>query len=104
MESISNSYKVALNPKAYSDIEEIYKYITHVIEEPVVAKKQIERLKNAINSLSSFPNAHQDRLVGRFANQGFKQLIIDNFVVIYLVYEKQKQVNIVTVQYIGRNI
>ena len=104
MENISNSYKVVLYPKAYHDIEEIYKYITKVLLEPKSAQQQIKRLQEAINSLSSFPYAHQDRLVGRFANQGFKQLLIDNYLVIYIVDEKQKQVNIIIVQYIGRNV
>ena len=30
-----------------------------------------------------FPKSHQDRLVGRYAGKGYKQLIIDNYIAIF---------------------
>ena len=50
------------------------------------------------------PEAHQDRLVGRNAGKGYKQLIIDNYLVIYKMDNISKKVFGVTVQYQGRNI
>ena len=67
MKSTSKSYKVVLYAKAYQDLEEIYKYISFIISEPLIAKNQTNRIWDAINSLSLFPYSHQDRLVGRYA-------------------------------------
>lgn len=101
---MKDTYKVLLSPKAYRDIESIYKYISSEIVEPVIAKNQIDRIWNSIATLSSFPYSHQDRLVGRFANKGYKQLLTDNYIVIYKVDENKKEVIVLTIHYGGRNI
>ena len=50
------------------------------------------------------PEAHQDRLVGRYAGRGYKQLIVDNYIAIYRIDKIARKVLVVTVQYQGRNI
>ena len=104
MKSTSKSYKVVLYAKAYQDLEEIYKYISFIISEPLIAKNQTNRIWDAINSLSLFPYSHQDRLVGRFADKGYKQLVVDNYLIVYKIDESLKQVFVVRIQYIGRDI
>ena len=104
MENTSNKYKVSLYPKAYRDLEDIYAYISNEILEPVVAKRQIDRIWEALGTLSIFPYSHQDRLVGRYANKGYKQFIVDNYLVIYRVDEEKKEVFVVTIQYARRDI
>ena len=104
MENTLNEYKVLLYPKAYRDIEDIYAYIANEILEPEIAKRQINRIWDALSSLSTFPYSHQDRLVGRYASKGYKQFIVDNYLVIYRINEDDKEVRVVTVQYGKRNI
>lgn len=50
------------------------------------------------------PEAHQDRLFGRYAGKGYKQLVIDNYLLIYKMDNISKKVFVVTVQYQGSNI
>ena len=71
---------------------------------PENAKGQTDRIWDAIRTLEQMPEAHQDRLVGRYAGKGYKQLIIDNYLVIYKMDNISKKVFVVTVQYQGRNI
>lgn len=104
MKSTSKSYRVVLYAKAYQDLEEIYKYISFIISEPLMAKNQTNRIWDAINSLSLFPYSHQDRLVGRYADKGYKQLVVDNYLIVYKIDESLKQVFVVRIQYIGRDI
>ena len=104
MKSISSKYSIVLYPKAYRDIEEIYKYIVLEYLEPSVAKNLIGRIWSAIESLADFPYSHQDRLVGKYSNKGYKQLLIDSYMAIYKIDEDSKQVIVITVQFIGRNI
>ncbi|MCI6409416.1 MAG: type II toxin-antitoxin system RelE/ParE family toxin, partial [Lachnospiraceae bacterium] len=68
------------------------------------AKGQTDRIWDAIRTLEQMPEAHQDRLVGRYAGKGYKQLIIDNYLVIYKMDNISKKVFVVTVQYQGSNI
>lgn len=96
------NYEVLLYPKANRDIEEIYSYLAIDKQEPFIAKGKTDRIWDALFSLIDFPYSHQERLVGRYANSGYRQLIIDNYIAIYKINEEQKRVYIVTVQYGGR--
>ena len=97
-------YKVMLYPKAFRDIDNIYAYIALEKPAPENAKSQTDRIWAAIETLDSFPSAHQDRQAGKYVGRGYKQLLIDNYVAIFKVDEKNKTVYVVTVQYQGRNI
>ena len=96
-------YKVILYPRAYRDIDEIYSYIALEKLAPENAKGQTDRIWDALKSLEALPSAHQDRLEGRYAGQGYKQLLIDNYIAIFKINEQEKAVYVVTVQYHGRN-
>ncbi len=65
--------------------------------------KSVE-LKKAILGLAEFPQSHQDRLVGRYAGRRYRQLIVDNYIVIFRINKNRKVVYVVTVQYQGMNL
>ncbi len=95
-------YDVQLYPKALKDIDEIYAYIALEKLAPENAKGQTDRIWNAIFSLNQYPEAHQDRLLGKYTGKGYKQLLVDNYVIIYKIDELNMVVYIVTVQYQGQ--
>ena len=99
-----DKYEVMLFPRAYRDLEEIYSYIALEKLEHSIAKGLTDRIWDAIESLDSFPISHQDRLVGRYAGKGYKQLIVDNYIAVYRIDEELKRVYVVTIQYGGRNL
>lgn len=96
-------YIVKLYKRARQDIEDIYSYISHEKLSPENAKGQTDRIKTAILSLDQFPQSHQERQEGKYANKGYRQLLIDNYVAIFRINEEKKIVYVVTVQYQGRN-
>ena len=93
-----------LYPRAFRDIDDIYAYIALEKMSPENAKGQTDRIWDAVKSLEQLPESHQDRLVGRFAGKGYKQLIVDNYIIIFKIDKEQNRVYIVTVQNQGRNI
>jgi len=99
-----DKYEVMLYPKAFRDIDEIYEYIAIEKLSPDNAKGQTDRIWNAIRALEQMPETHQDRLVGRYAGKGYKQLLIDNYIAIFKIDKPSKKVFVLTVQYQGRNI
>ena len=103
-ESTVEKDKVMLYPKAFRDIGSICAYIALEKLAPENAKSQTDRIRAAVESLDSFPSAHQDRQVGKYAGRGYKQLLIDNDTAILKTDEKNRTVCVVTVQYQGRNI
>ena len=99
-----DKYTVKLMKRAYRDIEDIYAYIAHEKLVPENAEGQVNRIKKVILGLAELPQSHQDRLDGRYAKKGYKQLIIDNYIAIFRINEDKKIVYVVTVQYQGRDL
>lgn len=71
-------------------MEEIYRYIAIEKQVPENAKAQTDRIWRAIKT-GDFPGSHQDRLEGKYAGKGYKQLLVDNYMAIYKIDETEKQ-------------
>lgn len=99
-----DKYKIKVNPKAIRELDSIYEYIANEIMAPENAKGQVDRIKKAILSLDTFPQSHQERNEGRYAGKGYRQLLIDNYIVIFRIDEPHQTVYIITIQYQGRNL
>ena len=59
----------------------------------------IESIEEAIFSLESFPERGSVRRIGAYANQGYRQLFVKNYVIVYRVLKDKKEVHVVTVRY-----
>ena len=99
-----DKYKVKVNPRAISELDRIYKYIADDKLSPQNARVQVARIKFAVLNFYTFPQSHQERNEGRYAGKGYRQLLIDNYVVIFRIDELHKTVYVVTIQYQGRNL
>lgn len=99
-----DKYKVKIYPKAIRDLDGIFEYIAKEKLAPENAKGQIDRIKRAILSLEAFPQSHQERNEGRYAEKSYRQLLVDNYIVIFRIDETYKIVYVITVQYQGRNL
>ena len=102
--NILDKYKVKVNPRAIRDLDNIYEYIASEKLAPENAKGQVERIKESILGLDTFPQSHQERNEGRYAGKGYRQLVIDNYIAIFRINESQKTVYVATIQYQGRNL
>ena len=67
-----DKYKIKLNPRAYRDLEEIFAYIALEKLSPENAKKQTDRILIKLRKLDTFPQAHQERMEGRYAGKGYR--------------------------------
>lgn len=92
-------YTVKLYPRAYRDLDEIYSYIAVNLSEPATANKMLESLEEAIISLEQFPERGSIRRVGAYANQGYRQIFVKNYTIIYRIYKTNQEVRIVTIRY-----
>ena len=99
-----DKYKVKVNPRAIRELDHIYEYIANEKLAPENAKRQVDRIKKAVLNLDTFPQSHQERNEGRYAGKGYRQLVIDNYIIIFRIDELNKIVYVVTIQYQGRNI
>lgn len=99
-----DKYTVKITPRAFEDLEGIFHYLAIEKRSPFIAKRQTDRIKFALKSLDSFPHSHQERQEGRYAYQGYRQLLVDNYIAVFKIDENQKDVIVLTVQYQRRNI
>lgn len=99
-----DKYNVKLNPRAFRDLDDIFAYIALEKLSPENAKGQTDRIKKKLKTLETFPQAHQERMEGRYAGKGYRQLIIDNYIAIYRIAEETRTVHVITIQYQGRNL
>ena len=99
-----DKYKVKLYPDAMQDIDDIYLYIALQKLAPENAQKQTDRIWDGLKTLDTNPAKHQERQTGKYANKGYRQLLIDNYIAIYRIDEDKKVVYVVTVQYQGRDL
>ena len=58
-----------------------------------------KNLKKAILSLEEQPYRGAERKYGFYAFKGYRQLIVENYIIIYEVFENEKVVAVVTVKY-----
>ena len=101
--NILDKFKIKFNPRAIRELNSIYEYIANEKLAPENALGQVNRIKNAILNLDTFPQSHQERNEGRYAGKGYRQLLIDNYMAIFRIDELHKTVYVVTIQYQGRN-
>ena len=94
-----DKYEVRLMNQALQDLDEIYGYIAGSLQEPEVAAELLDALESEILSLEYLPYRCSERRTGSFANSGYRQLMVKNYIVIYRIDEAHKQVLIVTVRY-----
>lgn len=99
-----DKYKIKLNVRAYRDLDEIFDYISNNLQSPENAKGQTDRLWSALKKLDTFPQSHQERTVGKYAEKGYRQLLVDNYIAIFKIDEPKKIVKVITIQYQGRNM
>ena len=99
-----DKYKIKVNPRAIRELDSIYEYIANEKSAPENAEGQIDRIKNSILNLDTFPQSHQARNEGRYAGTGYRQLLIDNYIAIFRIDEVHKTVYVITIQYHGRNL
>lgn len=94
-----DKYSIKIMPRALRDLDAIYSYIARSLQEPTTALDLVTLIEQEILSLETMPYRYPTRKTGAYANKGYRQLLIKNYVVVYRVNEAQKAVIIVTVRY-----
>ena len=96
---MDDKYAVKLMSRALRDLDGIYAYIAKNLLEPGTAIKMVDTLESEILKLDTLPYRCPMREIGSYANQGYRQLFVKNYTVIYRIEEESKTVIVVTVRY-----
>lgn len=97
-----DNYVVKIYARAYRDLDDIYTYIAGNLLEVGTALNIVDELEKAIISLEQLPERGAIRRIGVYAGS-YHQLFVKNYVIIYRVLKKKKEVHIVTIRYMASN-
>jgi len=67
--------------------------------ESSVAMNIVDDIEDALLSLEIMPHRCPERKVGVYARQGYRQLFVGNYTVLFRIDEERKLVMVVTIRY-----
>lgn len=94
-----NSYHIVITEPAELDLQGIADYIAKDLREPTTAQRVVTIIGEAIIDLEHLPLRNALVRDERLANQGMRMLIVDSYIVFYVVSEQDKTVIIVRILY-----
>ncbi len=98
------SYKIVYTGESEQDLINIYRYIAINLSAPETAKKQADRIMNAIRDLNELPLRYKLYHAEPWRSEGLRVLPVDNYLVFYIAIKEEKTVAIIRIMYGGRNI
>ena len=98
----NENFQIRFTPLAYEDLDEIDTYISVTLVNPQAAERLLEEMENSISQLVQFPYIGSEVDDPYLARKGYRKLVVENYLVFYLVDSDQKQVVIMRVLYGAR--
>ena len=92
-------YHVVVTDPAMEDLRSISQYIAEELMEPDTAKSLIAQLKEAVASLSFMPGRNTLVSDERLAAQGIRKLLVGNYIIFYVVSDKDTFVTVLRFLY-----
>ncbi len=86
-----NNYEIILTDTAKEELEEIYDYISNNLNEKLAANRLMEKIEQNFLRLENNPYSCMKVCV-KPHNEIYRRLIVNNYIALYDVEEKSKQV------------
>lgn len=93
-----NNYEIVLTDTAKDELNEIYEYISTQLLEQAIANKLMNKIEQKVLRLKDNPYSCAEIHI-KPHNESYRKLVVDNYIVLYGVDEKYKQVIIYRVIY-----
>ena len=94
-----STYDIQITESAEKDLHEIGSYISKELLEPTTAKKMISKIAKGINSLEDMPLRNAVVADEKLAYKGIRKIMVDNYIIFYIVTEENKTVTILRILY-----
>lgn len=92
-----NQYSVLFAPIAIEDLRKIRRYIALELCEPETAAALVNRIREEILKLQSFPYSHQLVRDSVMAQLGIRYLIVGNYMVYFRIQENIKTIEVLRI-------
>lgn len=96
---MESRYKLKVTFLAQEDLNEIFFYISENLHAPVAANKLMDEIICSIQELCMFPYKSPKSIDPILKQRGYRKLVIENYIALYLVEEESRQIIIARVFY-----
>ena len=90
--NIINQYEIIYKKQARDELDRIYLYIKERLKEDKIEQRTIDNIIGKMSNLRYFPYAH--KLLRKTKKIEYRKFIIKNYIIIYKINLKEKEVNI----------
>ncbi len=97
------TYRIVITEPAENDVNRIADYIALELRMPSAAENMITKISNSISTLEQTPKRYALVKDKRLATLGIRKLIVDNYIVFFIVSEANYSIVIVRILYSKRN-
>lgn len=101
---MTEAYNVEYSADAFGDLREIYTYIADELKVPGIAKTQVNRIRRELRALDFMLTRHALVEWEPWNSMEMRQLLVDNFIVYYLIDNEERTVTIVRIFYGRRDV
>ena len=98
------NWKVVLTPQFKQEFTDIFDYIAQVLLAPDTAKNVATKILDQVEKLCDMPQRFSLYDKEPWRSRGLRKVVVDNFVIFYLPYDKTREVVVFHVFYGWRNI
>ena len=98
-----SDYSIKITKPAENDLRGIGDYIAQQLLEPEIASKVVNKIGNAIMTLEENPLRNSLVADQRLSLQCIRKIIVENFIVFYIVKEELRIVTIIRILYDRRD-
>ena len=97
-------WKINYSEKSLADLDQIYEYICNELLMPETAVKQAEKIMEKIDSLETMPERYKIYEEEPWKLKKLRYFSVGNYLIFYLVNERENIINIVRIIYGKRDI
>lgn len=94
-----NNYTIKITKEAKDDLKLIKNYLKDNLQEPIIAKKLMKKLKESIETLSSFPERFPIVKDYYLSIRNLRKYVVNHYIIFYMIEEDKKIVHIIRIIY-----
>lgn len=98
------TYRVEVQPLALRDMNDVVTYIASELKSPAAADHLADKLVEGIESLATLPSRCPLHQTLRPLRHEYRQLRVDNYLVLFTVSEEKETVTVARVLYARRDL
>ncbi|MBU7007691.1 type II toxin-antitoxin system RelE/ParE family toxin [Phosphitispora fastidiosa] len=97
------AYKLVISKEAHKDIDDIVHYIAVELANPTAAASFLDDVEKSYIEVVNNPRMYSRCQDARLGREGYRKIVIKNYLVLYRIDDEAKKVFIVRIIYGGRN-